>query len=178
MGEHMNADRHYHIMYTMPKGEKKVAHYLESLGVEYYLPIIPTRRKWSDRIKIVDLPLFPGYIFVNLTSKSMYSRALQHPLAKMYLFEKQEPALLTDLDLDPIRLMVDSKVDLETEPVRKFQSGQLVRVLSGALAGVEGVVEKIRGTKKIFVRVPFLNQMISAEIDPGNLEPISEAVAM
>ncbi len=169
-------DSGWFVLHTLPQHEKKVAAYLEKANTKYYLPTILKKRYWSDRIKWVEVPLFPGYIFTLPLNTAEYKKTLQHPGALLYLHHKHRAAKIPDATIANIRIMVDNaKKDILTQPLARFEKGQIVRIKFGPLSGLEGIVEKIKGKKRIFVLVPLLNQMVSTRIDPDWIEPSANA---
>lgn len=165
--------RFWNILYTMPQHEKKVAIFLERAGIRFYLPQILRKRIWSDRIKWINSPLFPGYLFTAPEDDRDYWKVLQHPGAKLYIFDRGEPARLGPEVVQNIRLMVEqSRDEVFTEPLKRFAIGQKVRVIHGALKGLEGIVDKLRGARQIHILLPLLNTMVSTRIEPDWLEPL------
>ncbi len=167
---------HWHVLYTMPRHEEKVAAHLARNQIPHFLPKLIQKRIWSDRIKRVELPLFPGYIFTAPADRCSYLKSLEHPGAKLYLQERGRPALIHGNEIQNIQRLVEYHQDsLEASPLKLFQVGQRVRVIEGALKGVVGIVERLKSARKLYVLLPLLNQMISTRIDPRYVEPLEEA---
>lgn len=159
------------VLYTMPQHEKKVAEHLSRHELEYYLPMVPRKRQWSDRIKMIDFPLFPGYIFVRLDWATQHLLALQHSGSLAFVRHKDRPATISSAELENLRQFVAASGDPEALPDDSFPEGAEVLLRFGPLKGVRGVVQRVGKKGRVFVRVPFLNQMVSAEVDVFDLEP-------
>ncbi len=162
----------WYVLYTMPQHEKKVAAYLEQKGITYYLPLVSRKRKWSDRIKLVEFPLFPGYIFVRMDWNRDHLNALQHPGALAFVRQRDRPAVMTEAEIANLRLLVASALDAEAASDENFPPGQEIEVRFGPLKGVRGVVQRAGRRGRVFVRVPFIGRMVSAEVDLVDIERV------
>lgn len=167
-----NEDRKWYVLYTMPQHEKKIAIYLTKQGIEYYLPLIKRKRKWSDRIKIIDFPLFPGYIFLYISYTGEHLRALQYPGALAFVRKKGAPADIAEETINSLKIMVERSKDVRSEIDDNFPPGQEVQVRFGPLKGVTGVVVRIKNKSRLYIRVPLLNRMVSAEVDIIDVEKV------
>jgi len=143
--------------------EKPVSAILRGKGFEEFVPVYKARRHWSDRIKVIDLPLFPGYLFCRLD----LNRRL--PLLTtpgfLYLVGKgKTPEPVDEREVSAIQSVVGAGV-----PVLPWASvvvGQKVRLERGPLRGVEGVVAKIADQHRIFVNVTLLQRSVSVQVHP------------
>ena len=162
----------WYVLYTMPQHEKKVAAYLDQKGIVNYLPLAARKRKWSDRIKIVQFPLFPGYIFVHLLWSRDHISALQHSGALSFVRQQERPAVMSAEEIENLRRFVDAAEEAEASADATFPPGQEIEVRFGPLKGVRGVVQRSGRKGRVFVRVPLLNRMVSAEVDLLDLEPV------
>ncbi len=163
----------WYILYTMPQHEKKISAYLKKIGVEHYLPLIPKTRKWSDRTKVIEFPLFPGYLFTYTDWAEGRIKALQHPGAKAYIRHQGEPAFMTGDEIENLKMLVEHSREIQSDPDTNFPPGQTVEVRYGPLKGVRGVVERVKNKNRIYVRVPMLNRMVSAEVDVVDLNKVN-----
>jgi len=162
---------HWYVLYTKPQHEKKVAALLEQRHIEYFLPLQKRKRRWSDRYKIIEFPVFPGYLFVHIEWGASHTPVLRLPGSLNFI--RQEgggPAIMPDEDLENLKLLTDSGSELIGEPDKDFPPGQEVLIRFGPLRGVRGVVIRVGKGGRVFVRVPLLNQMVSAEIEAIDLE--------
>lgn len=170
-GENNDGLRWY-VLRTMPQHERKLARYLEKRKVEHFLPLVSKRRRWSDRIRMIDFPLFPGYLFVQIALRDLRVEVLSAPGAVDFVREQELPAAMADEEIANLRLLAAGAQQLENQPDRRFPEGAAVIVASGALKGVRGVVQKSAGKARICVRVPLLGRMVSAEIDAADLREL------
>src|SRR5690606_18173763 len=94
------------VLYTAPKAEKQVALRLQSLGEEVFLPIHMTPRKWSDRIKMVEMPLFPSYIFVKTERHRLYDIYRERGVSRI-IYYRAQPAELRESEIQAIRTFLE-----------------------------------------------------------------------
>ena len=142
--------------------EKPVSTILRGKGFEEFLPTYRARRQWSDRIKVLDLPLFPGYLFCRID----LSRRL--PLLTtpgvLYLVGKgRTPEPVDDTEVMAIQSVMRS--GLPALPWPSVVVGQKVRLERGPLRGIEGVVAKIADQHRIYVNATLLQRSVSVQVD-------------
>ncbi len=169
--EEENAPQWY-VLRTMPQHEKKLATFFEKQGLAYYLPVVPRKRQWSDRVKIVEFPLFPGYIFVRFPWFAMYKTILGHNGSVDFVRSEGVPSVMRAEEIDNLNRLVGGALELEANPDENFPPGQNVEVRSGPLKGVRGVVQRVKNRNRLFVHLPLLNQMVVAEVDVLDVEKL------
>ena len=148
---------------TSPRWEVRVSSELSLRGFETYLPLSHEKHKWSDRTKVIDVPLFPGYLFTRFVMEDRL-RILQAPGVKQIVGIGETPAPISESEIDNLRTLVDASPVLVPWPY--LQAGQRVRVDRGPLAGVQGfVVRAEQGSLRIVVSVDLLQRSVAAEID-------------
>jgi transcription antitermination factor NusG len=98
----------WYVLRTMPQHEKKLARFFEKQGLAYYLPLVPRKRQWSDRVKIVEFPLFPGYIFVRFAWFSMYKTILGHNGSIDFVRSESVPSVMRPDEIENLNLLVGS----------------------------------------------------------------------
>ena len=170
MEDSFDENKQWYVLYTRPQSEKQVASYLKKLGIEHYLPLINKKRSWSDRVKFIDFPLFPGYIFAYFDFSSTFSEVIRHPGAVDCIREKGRAIFMKGSEIENLKLVVKEAKNIYSDPDKNFPPGQKVIVRSGALKGVEGVVARIKNKDRIYVHLPLLNRVISTELDLVDLE--------
>lgn len=145
-------------VYTKPRSEKKVTERLSDKGFEVYCPLIKTVRQWSDRKKKVQLPMFPGYIFV-CVSEIERSQILQDYGVLNFVFWLGKPAIVRDSEIVAIREIAEhgNEVHINSET---FKIGQLVKISDGPFKGMSGKIDKL-DKRKIMVLVEQLGCTIS-----------------
>jgi transcription antitermination factor NusG len=149
--------------------EKSVAMYLEGKGYDQYLPLYRSRRAWSDRAKDLDLPLFGGYVFSRFDPQYRLPIITIPGVLSVVSFGLG-PQPVDAAELDAIRRIAASGVPAEPWPF--LQVGQSVRVERGSLAGLEGILLRMRSHCRIVVSVTILQRSVAAEIDRDCISPI------
>jgi transcription antitermination factor NusG len=162
-------------VWTKPRAEKSVARILEAQSVPYWLPTLTVRRRWSDRWKEVELPLFPGYLFAQ-SSLDRWSTLLLVPGVLTVVKDGRRPAWISPRQLVSMQLAVEHFVRDTKEPgaIVPFERGDVVRVIDGPLAGLIGVVREIRGSRRILVGFEQIGQALSVSLGAANVERYSE----
>ena len=157
-----NAEEKWYAVYTHPRAEKQVFQKLEETGVEAYLPMQKTIRQWSDRKKLVEKPLLSSYVFVKVTQKDFPLVYKTYGVVRFVSFEGQ-PVAIPQKQIDILRLLIDSNADIEVSS-EKFEQGDKVEVVSGALAGLRGELIKIGTHNRFVVRIDRLDQNLILKI--------------
>jgi transcription antitermination factor NusG len=133
------------VAYTKPRWEKKLADQLTAKGFTVYCPTQRIKRRWSDRIKWIDQPLFSSHIFVHLEPERR-DAVYFTPGFVRFLFWNKRPAVVRDIEIDTLRRWLND-FDHESITVESIAPGTKVHVQSGPLQGREGIVIEQRGTK-------------------------------
>lgn len=149
--------------------EKIIAACIRGKGFEEFLPIYQCRRRWSDRMKNFELPLFPGYLFCRLNPVRRFP-LLTIPGVMHFVGVGKVPAPINDDEISAIQAAVQS--GLLIEPHHFLELGQRVRLEDGPLAGLEGVLVKVRGQHRIVVSITLLKRSVSVEIDREWVAPV------
>jgi transcription antitermination factor NusG len=136
---------------------------LECKGIESFLPSIRSRRKWSDRVKEIEQPLFPGYVFARFDARNRLP-VLTTPAVVDVVGFGQRYVPVSETELHAIRLVLESKAKCEPSPFLRV--GQQVVIESGPLAGVEGLLVEIKNTRRLVVSVSLLQRSVKVELDP------------
>ena len=157
--------------YTLSRREKDLMRKLEAAGVPFYAPLIRRRLKSAGgRVRDSHVPLFSGYVFSRVDDDQRRAALATNTIAR-WLPIVDETALLADLRT--IKRLIDT--DQPLAPEARIEPGQLVRVRSGPLRGLEGTVERRHGTQRLVVAVRFLNQCASVELEDVDLETIGSS---
>ena len=157
-------------LYTKARHEKAVASEREKKGFEIYLPLLRVRRKWSDRKKWVEFPLFKSYLFVRITNDDKISLGNTPGLVKVVRFGKKN-AIVKESSINAIRLMINGGYD--PIPTNYFLKGDPVSVSSGPLKGLVGEVIRIDNNDRLIVRIDAIQHSISVDIERKFLKPKS-----
>lgn len=146
--------------------ERSVCTGLSSRELEPFLPSYHTRRKWSDRIKVVELPLFSGYLFCRLLPHQRTTAlSVRGVVSIVGIGNAPEP--IPDEEVEAVRLLTESS--LAVKPFPFLQVGQNVSIEHGPLKGLKGVLQSFRGGYRVVVSVTLLQRSISAELDGAYL---------
>jgi transcription antitermination factor NusG len=161
-------------LYTTSRHEKRVALHLSQRQIECYLPLYRAERRWSDGSKVtLDLPLFPGYLFIRIP-RGERNRVLAVPGALAVVGGTGgEPAPLPDATVEALRTGLKSR---RAQPHRLMTSGEKVRIRSGALAGFEGVVVRSKNGFRVVLTLEHIMQSYCIEVDLDDLEPLTPEV--
>jgi transcription antitermination factor NusG len=154
--------------YTTPRHEKRVGQHLEMRQIEHFLPLYRTHRKWSDGSRVtLDLPLFPGYIFVCI-QRSQRVRVLEVPgVLSVVGGTGGEPASLPEAEIDALRSGISLR---NAQPHPLLKVGQRARILSGAFAGMEGIVQRMKYSYRVVLTLDSIMQSFAVEVDDDELE--------
>ncbi len=167
---------HWFACRTRPRAEKKADQLLRRSGFETYLPVVEEDRRWSDRVKRVGLPLFPGYVFVHF-ALARIGEVLHLPLIATVARPNGYPTPVRAEELEAVRTMVDgaNEAGLVPEPEDYLQPGDPVRVVDGPFVGMEGTLLEVNGASRVMVRIGALRQASSVAIPRRMVEPVSVA---
>jgi transcription antitermination factor NusG len=148
--------------------ESHVAEHLSSKGYELFLPLYTYKKRWSDRVKKVELPLFPGYLFCRFDP---YDRLpiLKTPWLLQIVGFSRIPAAIDDEEISAVRTLVSSGVAAQPWPF--IGLGEQVRIESGPLRGVVGVLTQFKGDHKLVVSITLLHRSVAVEIDSALVTP-------
>jgi len=153
------------VLHTRSRNEKALAADLDRLHVRHFLPLVERRRRYGGRVLPVQIPLFPGYLFLCGSPEDRLSALRTNRIANVLEVTDQD-RLRTDLR--HIYRVVKSSEPVDLYP--RLHRGCRCRVIKGTLAGLEGVVIRRRGPWRVYVGVEFLGQSAELEIDPMLLE--------
>ena len=155
----------WYAAYTFGKFEKKIYTELLKRNVEAYLPLQKVFRQWSDRVKRIEAPLFPNYIFIKTTDFERRDLTFIHGISNFVSFENR-PAKISDDDIAAIKKLESENIEVESNLVE----GTLVKVIRGPLAGLQGRLYSRKGKFRFGVRIDAIKQSLSVEIPAAYLE--------
>lgn len=149
----------WYVIYTKPRHEKKVVEHLTELNIQSFLPCVETLRKWHDRKKYIETPLFPSYVFVYLKGEREYFDSLNNESALYYLRSGKKIAWVPNAVVDEIRIILERYRDVETTTER-FLPGKKLLIKDGPFTSFCCEVIEFQGRKKILVRVDLLQRSV------------------
>jgi transcription antitermination factor NusG len=157
-------------LHVRSRCEKAVAASLEYKGYEGFLPLYRSRNRWSDRMKDVSLPLFPGYVFCRI-EPAMRLQVMTTPGVVSVVGLGKTPQPVEPEELVAIRALVNS--GLPAIPWPYLKTGERVRIERGALEGVEGILTAVKKELRVVLSVTLLQRSVAVEIDRDLIRPIA-----
>ncbi len=163
-------DHPWYAIRVRSKYEAVTSASLTGKGYEPFLPLYRARRRWSDRMKEMDLPLFPGYVFCRFDAGTRLP-IMKSPGVIAVVGYGREPVPLDEKEIAAIRAIIAS--GLPAIPWPYLKKGERVLIEWGPLAGVEGIVLSVKKELRLIVSVTMLQRSVGVEIDRAWVRPIS-----
>jgi transcription antitermination factor NusG len=160
----------WYAVYTKPRWEKKIDAMLGERGITSYCPLNKVRRKWSDRFKVVEEPLFKSYVFVRITDKEM-SAVRQVSGVINFVYWNNKPATIKDEEVDQIKRFLNEYQDVQVIPM-EIKPQTKVLITKGIMMNKEAEVVQVR-SKMVEVIIECLGYKLTAQINKSNITPIS-----
>jgi transcription antitermination factor NusG len=155
---------------TMARHEKKVASQFASKGMKSFLPLATERRSWSDRDKNVSVPLFPGYVFVQIVNSSNERlKVLQSSGVVSFVPQSGLPAEVPADQIESVQAMLSLTEKCVPHPY--MESGQRVRVRGGSLNGVEGILVRQKQNSILIVSIDAIGKSVAIQFHGYECEP-------
>jgi transcription antitermination factor NusG len=149
---------------TRPRHERVVTRTLENAGIETFLPVFSQLRTWSDRRKLIDFPLFPGYIFARSNwSIDARIRVFQTVGVVGFVGPCREATPIPIEQIDAVRSLMQARADYCPHPY--LTVGQKVRIRSGALQGLQGILVRVANDHSLVVSVDLIHRSVAIRID-------------
>jgi transcription antitermination factor NusG len=155
------------VLQVAPRSERRVASMLEYKGYEPLAPTYQVRRRWSDRVKTVEEPLFPGYVFVRTQGVPSGLMCSTAGVVRLLSFGGR-PCPVPTAEIEAIRSLTRAGVP---EPIPYCTLGQKVTIKDGPFAGIVGIVKQIRGRTSLVVSVQLIEQSIGIDVSEFQVEP-------
>jgi transcription antitermination factor NusG len=159
----------WYAVYTSANHEKRVAEQMAQRSVEHFLPQYASVRRWKDRRVQLDLPLFPGYVFVRLALRDRL-RVLKIPSVVCLVSFGGQPAALPDEAVAHLRDGLSGNLRIEPHPY--LRCGRRVRLLRGALAGVQGILLRKKGRLRVVMSIELIARSVAVEVDLADIAPV------
>jgi transcription antitermination factor NusG len=160
----------WYALYTRANHEKRVAAELSARTVEHFLPLYTSIRRWKDRRVSLDLPLFPGYVFVRLALQDRLN-VLQVPSAVRLVGFNGLPCALPDAEMKIMRSGFSG--NLRAEPHPFLTVGRRARIARGPLEGMEGRIIRRKNQMRFVISVELIQRSVAVEVDEADLRPVS-----
>ena len=161
----------WYAVYTRPRWEKKVNSLLLQKGVEVYCPLNKVRRKWSDRIKTIEEPLFKSYVFVKINEDDRTNVRMTNGVVN-FVYWNGKPAVIKEKEIQTIKRFLDEYENVEVVKI-ELNAGDRVQVIAGPMMDKEGKVLEVKN-KTAKVCIDSLGYMLIAYIDKTKLIPVQQ----
>ena len=156
----------WYVLYTKPKNEKKVAERLTAAGYNVYCPLHKVKRQWSDRVKIIEEPLFKGYLFIQVEDHKR-DQVFSFPGTVRYLFWLRRPAVVRDAEIKTIQKWLGEYAHEDID-ISDILPGDYVRITSGPFTGEQAVLLD-KTNKKAIVQLKELGIQLSLSLTNSGL---------
>ena len=167
-------DKQWIVVRSKPRSEKVAYSELVKKNIEAYLPLLKERRKWSDRKKWVEFPLFSSYLFARIDLKDSIF-VLQTQGVNTVIKFGEKIAIVQDDVIKAMRLAIDGGYQLE--PAEYFVEGNLVEVIAGPMKGVSGIVARLKGQSRLIIKIDAIQQALSIQIESKFIKNINNKSA-
>jgi transcription antitermination factor NusG len=164
-----NGNLAWYAIRTRSRHEKLVHQQLDSRRVEAFLPLVERRRRWKDRWKNVDFPLFPGYCFARFPFQERLSVVTAVGVVQI-LGINGIATPVPDHEIEAVRQLVTCTLPFDPHPYLK--EGMEVEVVRGSLAGVRGILIRKGARARLVVAVNLIQQAASVELDAADVVPV------
>lgn len=161
----------WYVLATLSRHERIALLELTNHGIETFFPTISEIHHWSDRRKRVEVPLFPGYVFINavMSPEIRYTAVCARGVTG-FISMQGKPAEVPDQEVENIHRVLESHAQCAPYPFLKI--GQRVRVRGGALEGVEGRLVRFEGSKKLVVSINAISRSLVLHIDGYDIDVV------
>jgi transcription antitermination factor NusG len=160
----------WYALYTAPRHEKQVADQINRQGIPCYLPLYRSVRRWKDRRKELALVLFPGYVFVQMALQHRL-RVLRLPGAVRLVTFNGRPVPVPEEDIQNLQNHLSCSGNIEPHPY--LSVGRRVRVRSGPLRGLEGIIQRTKDRCRIVLSIHLIMRSVAVEVDDADVEFIA-----
>jgi transcription antitermination factor NusG len=160
---------HWYATYTRANHERCVADQFASRGVEHFLPQYESVRKWKDRRVRLQLPLFPGYVFVRLAPHDRL-RILQIPSVVRVVSFNGSPTPIPDEEINILRAGLSRSAGAQPHPF--LTVGRRVRIARGPFAGLEGILKRKKGNLRVIVSLELIQRSVAVDVDSPDVIPL------
>jgi transcription antitermination factor NusG len=161
----------WYAVVSRSRHEKLAAAALANTGITAFLPVVSEMHSWSDRSKLVDVPLFPGYVFVQIpNSLEAQLTVLKTSGVVQFVGNRHGAVSIADKEISDVRIVLAQKLSCSPHPF--LQLGQRVRIRGGALDGVEGVLVGRDSDSKLVITIELIQRSLAVSVYNIHVEPI------
>lgn len=160
----------WYALYTKHQHEKVARDHLARKGFEVLLPLYRAAHRWKDRNKVLHLPVFPCYLFIRADLNRKVD-ILKTPGVFWFVESGSRACEIPESEVNGIRRIVESSA--RVEPQGFLKSGEYVQISRGPLAGVQGILTRVKNNFRVVLSVDVLQRGIAVEVDLSIVEPVS-----
>lgn len=153
--------------------EMAVAEHIRGMGYEEFLPLFKCQKRWSDRLREVESPLFPGYLFCRFDPQNRLP-ILKIPGVIQVVGNNRQPISVDEGEINAIQTLVTSGI--ANQPWPFLEVGERVRIEVGPLRGLEGVLVQFRGNRRLVLSVTLLQRSVAVEMDAVSVRSERDSV--
>lgn len=156
---------------TRPRHEKKVSAELQEKGVTAFLPLLSSTRQWSDRTRVVEMPLFPQYVFVRI-AQTLHTRVsvLRINGVTNFVGTRGIGVPIPDDQMERVQTVVRRGIPATSHTF--LNVGRRIRIRGGALDGLEGILTAVNGDQTLVLSVELIQRSIAIRIAGFSIEPV------
>ncbi len=169
-----NSELPWFALQVRTRHETAIAGFLDAKGYQQFVPTYKIQKRWSDRVKVTEAPLFPGYLFCRFDPQ-LRLPILKTPGVIQVVGFNRIPTPIDETEIHAIQTLMAS--GLATQPWPFLAVGDRVRIDSGPLRGLDGIVVKLKENHRLVVSVTLLRRSVAVEIDSALVEANSTACA-
>ena len=156
---------------TMPRHERKVAAELQRKGLCTFLPLFPSARQWSDRVRVLDMPLFPGYVFVQMSpAPDTRIAVLRSNGVTSFVGVRGVGVPIPETQIAAVQSVLDQKLPFSPYPFLNI--GQRVCIRGGSLDGIRGILIEIKGDLSLVISVDLIHKSLAIRVAGYRIEPV------
>ncbi|SLM33275.1 Transcriptional antiterminator (SH3-like protein) [Desulfamplus magnetovallimortis] len=170
----MLLEKQWFTLLTRSRFENIVTDMIKKKSIEVFLPTIRVRSRRKDRNLMINAPLFPGYLFVNISLDPREQlKVLKTTGAVRLLGSQQKPLPVPDTHIESLKIITRSGTDIITDSVTSvLKKGEPVLIINGPMAGATGEFMQYKGKGRVIIRIEALGQFAGVEIDEADLEKL------
>jgi transcription antitermination factor NusG len=174
----MIQEKLWYTLLTRSRFETVVLKDIQKKSIEAFLPKIKKRSGRKDRRVMINVPLFPGYLFVNLTlDPQEHLRVVKTMGAVRLLGYSSGPVPVPSSHIESLKIITQSGLEVVSGSINELKQGEKVLVVRGPFSGVTGEFLRYKGQDRVIIRIETLGQFAGVEIDRHNLEPLPLFIA-
>ena len=160
----------WYAVYVRSRHEFKIEKELSGKGITMFLPVVRMRRRWTDRKKMVEFPLFPGYLFAFIDKGSEEKKTVLRArgVVRYVCMRAGEPEPVAETQVNSLRKLIEN--DIRLDPYPYLKEGEKVRIRSGPLAGLEGILVRKEENCLLVLSVDILQKGAALKIDASEVE--------